>query len=91
MKGPAPVLENWIVFEVAADMWKRPPSDSIALLVKKFVSITVTLAVVAEFGMYRTEADVLAVLELKVHLFKVTEAELFNELAIKIDAPRYPA
>jgi hypothetical protein len=31
------------------------------------------------------------VLELNLHEFKVTVAELLSEFAIKIEAPRYPA
>ncbi len=51
VNGPAPTFWNLIRFEVVAETWNRPPSESVALFVKKFVSVIVTLAVVAELGM----------------------------------------
>ncbi len=67
VKGPAPKFWNFIVFEVVAETWNKPPSESLALFVKKFESTTVTVAVVAELGMYRIEAEVSASFVLKLH------------------------
>ena len=55
------------MFEEVAETWNKPPSESLALFVKKFESTTVTVAVVAELGTYRTEAEVLASFVLKLH------------------------
>jgi hypothetical protein len=63
----------------------------VAEFLKKTVSVIVTEAVVAELGMYITEAEVYAMLSWKLHVVKVTVAVLFKELAINKDAPKNPA
>ncbi len=57
----------------------------------KFVSTIVMTEVLAEFGTYRTDAEVYATLVSKVQDVNVKVAELFKELATKKAAPRDPA